>query len=126
MGDSRINRPARFRRMYWQRPAELTPGDIAGIGHNGGPPLDEHVPEWGQGGIGTYFAWRAASEAAFKKVPVETAIRRARKAQELGLTYREYQLEILERGIYLQAADVERIAVIKARRRVASGGKDPI
>jgi hypothetical protein len=116
MGDSRINRPARFRRMVWQRPAEISAADIAGIGHNGGPPLDDHVPEWGAGGIGTYFAWRGASEAAFKKVPIETAIRRATKAQEIGLTYREYQLEILERGRFLQKEDVERIAEIIARR----------
>jgi hypothetical protein len=90
------------------------------MGHNGGPPLD-HVPEWGVGGIGTYFAWRAASEAAFKKVPAETAIRRARKAESLGLTYREYQLEILERGRFLQAEDVERIAQIKALRPFRRG-----
>ena len=87
MGDLRINRPARFRRMFWQRPADIVAGDIPGTGHNGGPPLDEHIPEWGVGGIGNYFSWRAASEAAFKKVPVETAIRRARKAASLGLTF---------------------------------------
>ena len=113
MGDLRINRPSRIRS---RRPAELTAADIPGMGHNGGPPLD-HVPEWGVGGIGTYFAWRAAAEAAFKKVPVQTAIRRAEKAQLLGLTYHEYQLEILERGIYLQAGDTARIAEIIARRR---------
>lgn len=102
--------------MFWQRPLDITAGEIAGIGHNGGPPLEEHVPEWGPGGIGTYFGWRMASESAFKKVPVETAIRRARKAEELGLTYREYQLEILERGRFLQREDAARIAEIIARR----------
>jgi hypothetical protein len=112
MGDLRINRP---RRIRTQRPAEISAADIAGIGHNGGPPL-EHEPEWGKG-IGNYFVWRAASEAAFKSVPVETMLRRARKAEALGLTYREYQLEILERGIYLQASDTERIAQIIARRK---------
>jgi hypothetical protein len=116
MGDLRINRPARFRRMFWQRPTDISAGEIAGIGHNGGPPLDEHIPEWGVGGIGTYFSWRAASEDAFKKVPVETAIRRARKAEELGLTYREYQLEILERSRFLQKEDTVRIAEIISRR----------
>lgn len=116
MGDLRINRP-RFLRSRVARPPELTAADITpGLGHNGGPPLD-HVPEWGIGGIGNYFVWRTASEAAFKKVPVETAIRRARKAESLGLTYREYQLEILERGRYLQPSDVEWIAEVKARRR---------
>jgi hypothetical protein len=112
MGDLRINRPTRIRT---RRPAEISAADIPGMGHNGGPPLD-HIPEWGVG-IGNYFLWRAASEAAFKKVPVETAIRRATKAQALGLTYREYQLEILERGIYLQATDRARIAAIIARRK---------
>ena len=116
MGDLRINRPPRFRRMFWQRPADITSTDIAGIGHNGGPPLDEHVPEWGVGGIKSYFSWRAASEAAFKKVPVETAIRRATRAQELGLTYRKYQIEILERGRFLQREDTARIAEIIAKR----------
>jgi hypothetical protein len=107
MGDLRINR---------RRPLpKLDFGPGPGPGHNGGPPLD-HVPEWGVGGIGNYFIWRAASEAAFKSVPTETAIRRARKAEALGLTYREYQLEILERGRYLQADDTVRIAEIKAKR----------
>jgi hypothetical protein len=114
MGELRINRP-RFRRIQYNRPAEIGAADIPGLGHNGGPPL-EHVPEWGVGGIGNYFVWRTASEAAFKKVPVETAIRRARKAESLGLTYREYQLEILERGRFLQAEDTQRIAEIIARR----------
>ena len=115
MGDLRINRP-RYLRSRVARPAEITAADIPGLGHNGGPPLD-HVPEWGVGGIGNYFVWRAASEAAFKKVPVETAIRRAKKAESLGLTYREYQLEILERGRFLQVEDTQRIAEIIARRR---------
>ena len=47
---------------------------------------------------------------------VETAIRRAKKAESLGLTFREYQLEILERGRFLQAEDSVRIAEIIARR----------
>ncbi len=108
MGELRINRRRPLPRLDF--------GPAPGIGHNGGPPLD-HVPEWGVGGFGTYFAWRAASEAAFKALPYDTAIRRAKKAESLGLTFREYQLEILERGVFLQAGDVARIAEIKARRR---------
>ena len=48
-------------------------------------------------------------------------LRRAEKAEALGLTYEQYVLEILERGIYLQAEDVERIAAIKAGRRARRG-----
>lgn len=116
MGDVRFNRMPRRRRLV-PFPAEITADDIPGMGHNGGPPLDEHVPEWGPNGIGNYFVWRAASERAFKGVPAQIAIRRARKAEALGLTFREYQLEILERGRYLQAEDAERIAEIIARRK---------
>ncbi|MEQ1771246.1 MAG: hypothetical protein ABL879_15550 [Devosia sp.] len=112
MGD---NRTKRWRLLRYNFPREIGPAEI-GMGHNGGPPLDEHVPEWGPGGVGQYFVWKTAAEKAFK-LPPDTAIRRARKAEELGLTFREYQLEILERGIYLQASDAERIAVIVARRR---------
>jgi hypothetical protein len=36
-------------------------------------------------------------------------------AEKIGLTYFEYQLEILERGRYLQPADTERIAEIKLK-----------
>lgn len=88
----------------------------AGSGHNGGPPLDDDLPEWGEGPIGTYFAWKAAHRAVWKSIPMEVAIRRAGKAEALGLTYEEYTLEILERGRYLQSSDAARIAKIKARR----------
>ena len=117
MGDLRVTRPPR-RRFALARPREITADDIVpGLGHNGGPPLDDHVPEWGSKGIGNYFVWRAATEAAYNDMPYETAIRRAKKAMALGLTFREYQLEILERGRYLQAEDTERIAQIMAKRK---------
>lgn len=59
----------------------------------------------------------AASERAFNSMPRETAVRRATKAAALGLTFQEYQLEILERGRYLQAGDTVRIAEIVAKRK---------
>ena len=88
----------------------------AGRGHNGGPPLHDRGPEWGEGGIGNYFEWKAAHRAAWKAIPMEIAIRRAQKAATLGLTYEEYAIEILERGRYLQASDTKRIVEIKSRR----------
>jgi hypothetical protein len=89
-------------------------------GHNGGPALEEkpHVPEWGKGGIGDYFLWRTAHRAVWKAPPLDTVLRRQEKAEQLGLTYEEYTLEILERGKYLQHEDAERIAAIKAGRRL--------
>ncbi|MCX7323598.1 MAG: hypothetical protein NTZ14_04005 [Hyphomicrobiales bacterium] len=95
----------------------------AAAGHNGGPPLEDrpHIPEWGTGGPGNYFAWKAVHRRAWRSTGHDTMVRRAAKAEALGLTYEEYVLEILERGIYLQAEDVERIAAIKAGRRARRG-----
>ena len=92
-------------------------------GHNGGPPLEDrpHIPEWDRGGPGNYFAWKAAHRRAWRSAGHDTVLRRAEKAEALGLTDDEYTLEILERGIYLQAEDVERIAAIKAARRKRRG-----
>jgi hypothetical protein len=38
---------------------------------------------------------------AWKTPPREIALRRLARAEALGLTYRQYTLEILERGRYL-------------------------
>ncbi|MGD1879544.1 MAG: hypothetical protein ACFB13_18840 [Kiloniellaceae bacterium] len=65
----------------------------AGIGHNEGPPLVESQ--------GHLFVWRWACAAAWKTPPLEIVRRRLKRAQALGMTYREYTLEILERGRYL-------------------------
>jgi hypothetical protein len=92
------------------------PEDLAPAGHNGGPPLDEHTPEWGKHGIGNYFYWKAAHRNAWKKPAPDIVSFRIRKAERLGLTYEEYTLEILERGRHLQIEDVERIAQIKRAR----------
>ena len=93
-----------------------SPANPAPAGHNGGPPLDAHTPEWGDGGIGNYFYWKAAHRAAWKNPSPGIVAFRIRKAERLGLTYEEYTLEILERGRHLQIEDVERIAEIKRRR----------
>jgi hypothetical protein len=85
-------------------------------GHNNGPPLDDDRRPWGTGPVRNFFVWRAARRQAFRGVPTETAVRRARKAEALGLTYDEYTLEILERGRYLQPEDAERIMQIKLKR----------
>ena len=69
----------------------------APIGHNGGPPLEEPDP----GASGRLHLWRKAHKKAWKTPPREIALRRLARAEELGMTYREYTLEIMERGRYL-------------------------
>ena len=74
------------------RPDTLPLREI-GIGHNAGPPL---APSgW------HLYAWKRAKAEAWKSPPVEVVRRRARRARELGMTYKQYTLEILERGRYL-------------------------
>lgn len=62
-------------------------------GHNNGQPLD---PEESWRG----FVWRKKCKQAWK-VPREIALRRLARAEALGMSYRDYTLEILERGTYL-------------------------
>jgi hypothetical protein len=83
---------------------------------NGGPPLDDEGPEWGDGDAYIYFNWKAAHERAWKPKSRDMALFRLEKAEALGLTYEEYTLEILERGRYLSATDTERIDAIKRKR----------
>jgi hypothetical protein len=69
---------------------------MSGIGHNGGPPLEEEDP-----GGGRLFLWRKAHRKAWKTPPRDIALRRLERAEAAGMTYRAYTLEILERGRYL-------------------------
>lgn len=86
--------------------------------HNNGPALDDdHVPEWGSGGIETYFYWKKAHKAAWRSVSFDIIRFRQEKAEALGLTYEEYTLELLDKGRHLQLGDDGRIAAIKARRQ---------
>jgi hypothetical protein len=69
----------------------------AAIGHNGGPPLDAEEDDpagW------RLWCWKRAKKKAWK-APREIALRRLARAEELGMSYREYTLEILERGRHL-------------------------
>jgi len=68
------------------------------IGHNGGPPLEEEVdPAASWRG----YCWRRAHKRAWKTPPREIALRRLARAEELGMSYHEYALEIMERGRFL-------------------------
>lgn len=71
------------------------------IGHNGGPPLVDQEPKEEPGAASwRKWCWTRASKRAWS-VPREVALSRLARAEQLGLTYREYALEIMERGRYL-------------------------
>ena len=65
-------------------------------GHNGGPPLEADDP----GASWRLWCWRRARKRAWS-APREVVLRRLARAEALGMTYREYTLEILERGRHL-------------------------
>ncbi len=92
------------------------------MGDNGGPPLVEkpHEPEWGKGEIARYFEWRTAHRKAWRK-PSGIVLRRMERAEELGLTYEEYTLEIMERGYFPQPEHVAAIVARRPERRRAGG-----
>ena len=69
------------------------PPALARLGHNQGPPLVES--QW------HLAAWRIACRQAWDNPPIEVIRRRLRRAQALGMTYRQYTLEVLEHGRYL-------------------------
>jgi hypothetical protein len=60
-----------------------------GMGHNQGPPLE---------GFGKLLLWRKASEKAWKAPSREVALMRLRRAEQLGLDYRDYAGVMLDRG----------------------------
>jgi len=68
----------------------------AGLGHNGGPAL-EHPP----GRSWRRWCWNRAHKAAWKSPPREVVLQRLKRARALGMSYREYTLEIMERGRHL-------------------------
>lgn len=68
----------------------------ASIGHNNGPPLDtDPATSW------NYFCWRKAHRRAWKTPGREIALRRLKRAEELGMTYREYTAIVMDRGVFL-------------------------
>ena len=74
-------------------PPAAPAASAAGLGHNQGPPLVES--QW------HLAAWRIAHKMAWENPPIEVIRRRLKRAQALGMSYRQYTLEFLERGRYL-------------------------
>jgi hypothetical protein len=84
------------------------------LGHNNGPDILESLlfKEW---------RWRRVQIEAFAPPDAETGARWAAKAEKLGLTYREYRLELLERGRHPTDEDALRI---RAARPISAGNTD--
>jgi len=70
----------------------------ARIGDNGGPPLEDEPEEDAGTRSWKGWIWRKKHKAVWKTPPREIALRRLERAEALGMTYREYTLELFERG----------------------------
>lgn len=84
------------------------------LGHNNGPAILDST-------LLLERQWRNAQDAAFAPPDAETGRRWAEKAEALGLTYREYRLELLERGRHPTEEHASRI---RARRPASAGLTD--
>jgi hypothetical protein len=72
------------------------------LGHNNGPDILESS-------LFKAWRWKQAQEEAFTPPDADTGRRWAEKAEALGLSYREYRLELLERGRHPTDEDAKRI-----------------
>ncbi len=93
-----------------------------GIGHNNGPTFDMSWEAW---------VWRRAAAKAWKAPKPEVAAMRLKRAERLGITYKELTAAIMDTGAHLGAAvlplslaarvrrDPEREIVVEPRNSVA-------
>ena len=87
--------------QHWVRPKEWP---TLGIGHNGGPPLDDDDEPPGKL-IFVRHCWKAAHAEVWKTPPRDILMFRLRRAEAAGLSYHEYMLQLLDTGRHPQAGD---------------------
>ena len=78
-----------------------------GIGHNNGPTFDMSWEAW---------SWRRAVAKAWKTPKPEVARMRVRRAERLGITYRELTAAIMDSGAHLGAAVLPLSLAARVRR----------
>ena len=78
-----------------------------GIGHNNGPTFDMSWGAW---------VWRRASAKAWKTPSPEVAKMRVRRAERLGITYRELTSALMDTGANLGAAVLPLSLAARVRR----------
>lgn len=78
-----------------------------GIGHNNGPVFDMSWEAW---------VWRRAAAKAWKTPKPEVAMMRLKRAERLGITYRELTSVIMDSGAHLSAAVLPLSLAARVRR----------
>lgn len=78
-----------------------------GIGHNNGPVFDMSWEAW---------VWRRAAAKAWKAPKPEVAKMRIKRAERLGITYKELTSALMDSGAYLGAAVLPLSLAARVRR----------
>jgi hypothetical protein len=78
-----------------------------GIGHNNGPVFDMSWEAW---------VWRRASAKAWQAPKPEVAMMRLRRAERLGISYRELTSALMDSGAHLGAAVLPLSLAARVRR----------
>ena len=78
------------------------PGPVPGLGHNGGPPIEEPAD------VFVRYAWKQAHREVWRNPPMDILRFRVARAEAAGVSYHEYMLELLDTGRHLQAGDREK------------------
>ncbi len=78
-----------------------------GIGHNNGPVFDMSWEAW---------VWRRAAAKAWKAPKPEVAMMRMKRAERLGVTYKELTSAMMDSGAYLGAAVLPLSLAARVRR----------
>ena len=78
-----------------------------GIGHNNGPTFDMSWEAW---------VWRRATAKAWKTPKPEVAMMRLKRAERLGITYKELTAAIMDSGAHLGAAVIPLSLAARVRR----------
>lgn len=78
-----------------------------GIGHNNGPTFDMSWEAW---------VWRRASAKAWKAPKPEVAMLRLKRAERLGITYKELTSALMDSGAHLGAAVLPLSLAARVRR----------
>ena len=78
-----------------------------GIGHNNGPTFDMSWEAW---------VWRRATAKAWKNPKPEVAMMRLKRAERLGITYKELTAAIMDSGAHLGAAVIPLSLAARVRR----------
>jgi hypothetical protein len=78
-----------------------------GIGHNNGPTFDMSWEAW---------VWRRASAEAWKTPKPEVALMRLKRAERLGITYKELAAVIMDSGAHLGVAVLPLSLAARVRR----------